>query len=98
MNKPPIRYYGGRGPRKENAMRRQLRRRPTEALTGLALAGAILGFLVEAGVGQPLAGGIAVAIAFVPGAISSIVDQVRRERLSKRRIPDRVEGGPAADR
>lgn len=51
--------------------------RPTETLTGLALAAAIYGFLTQASVSTVLAAIIAVAIAFVPAAISAIVDAIR---------------------
>lgn len=52
-------------------------RRPTETLTGLGLAAAIYGFLTQAGVSQPVAALVAIGIAFVPAAISEVVDRVR---------------------
>lgn len=54
-----------------------IQKRPTETLTGLGLAAAIYGFLTQAGVRQELAAIIAVAIAFVPAAISEVVDEIR---------------------
>jgi hypothetical protein len=55
-------------------------KRPTETLTGLGLAASIYGFLTQAGVSQPVAAVVAVAIAFVPAAISEVVDAVRGAR------------------
>lgn len=57
-----------------------LTKRPTEAVTGLALAGAVYGFLTQDGVPQVVAAIIAVAIAFGPAAVSGIVDAVRGKR------------------
>ena len=53
-----------------------MRNRPTETLTGIGLAGAIYGFLTQASVSHPLAALVAVAIAFLPVAISNIVDRL----------------------
>lgn len=52
--------------------------RPTETVTGLALAVAIYGFLTQSGLDQGLAAAIAVAIAFVPAAVSEVVDAIRK--------------------
>ena len=54
--------------------------RPTETLTGIGLAAAVYGFLTQAGVSQPLAAIIAIVIAFVPVAISNVVDAIRGSR------------------
>lgn len=54
--------------------------RPTETVTGLGLAGAVYGFLTQADVAHPLAGLVAVAVAFLPAAVSAIVDAVRKPR------------------
>lgn len=58
-------------------MKNTIEKRPTEVVTGIALAGAIYGFLTQAGVGTGIAAVVAVCIAFVPGAISNVVDQIR---------------------
>lgn len=55
-----------------------LEKRPTETVTGLALAGTVYGFLTQAGVAQPVAAVIAVVIAFGPIAVSTVVDVVRK--------------------
>jgi hypothetical protein len=52
-------------------------RRPTETVSGLMLAGTVYGFLTQAGVPTAWAAVIAVAIAFVPGAVSATVDALR---------------------
>lgn len=54
-----------------------IERRPTEVLTGIALAGAIYGFLAERGVPNAVAAIVAVVIAFVPAMISGAVDRLR---------------------
>jgi hypothetical protein len=55
-----------------------LKRRPTETASGLGLAVLIYGWLIEQGVENVLAAIVAVAVAFVPGAISAGVDKVRQ--------------------
>ncbi|HET9198218.1 MAG TPA: hypothetical protein VFN92_08210 [Solirubrobacterales bacterium] len=62
-----------------NALAEFIQKRPTETLTGLGLAAAIYGFLTQAGVSQPVAAIIAVAIAFAPAAVSEVVDAIRRD-------------------
>lgn len=61
-----------------NILSTAIEKRPTETLTGLALAGAIFGFLTQAGVSQAVAAFTAIVIAFVPAAISETVDEIRR--------------------
>lgn len=51
--------------------------RPTEAVTGIGGATLVYGFLTQAGVSPVVAAIVAVAIAFVPAAVSEIVDVVR---------------------
>lgn len=58
-------------------MRNKIAERPTEVVTGLAIAAAIYGFLTQSGVSQALAAIIAVVIAFVPAAVSEVVDKLR---------------------
>jgi|GEM_PF-3978097 len=53
-----------------------LEKRPTEAVTGLALAALIFDFLVQRGVPEIWAAIIAVVIAFVPAGISEVVDRI----------------------
>jgi hypothetical protein len=55
-----------------------IEKRPTETVTGLALAASIFGFLTQAGVSQAVAAIVAVALAFVPAALSAVVDALRR--------------------
>ena len=54
--------------------------RPTETVTGLALAVAVYGFLTQADVATALAAVIAVVIAFVPAAVSEVVDKIRENQ------------------
>jgi putative flippase GtrA len=54
-----------------------VKKRPAEVTAGLVIAAAVFGFLSEAGVSEPIAAVIAIAIAFVPGAVSYVVDAVR---------------------
>lgn len=61
-----------------NILAAAIEKRPTETLTGLGLAAAIYGFLTQAGVSQGLAAIVAVVIAFVPAAVSEVVDAIRR--------------------
>jgi hypothetical protein len=53
-------------------------KRPTEAITGLGLAGLIYGWLTDHGVDPVLAAIVAVVIAFVPTGISEGVDAARQ--------------------
>lgn len=62
----------------ESGLLALLQRRPTETVTGLALAASVYGFLTQAGVATAAAALIAVAIAFLPALVTSIVDAVRR--------------------
>lgn len=55
-------------------------KRPTETVTGIALAAAVYGFLTQAAVANPLAAVIAVVIAFAPVVVSNAVDAIRRSR------------------
>jgi len=54
-----------------------IEKRPAEAITGLALAGSVYGFLSERGVSQPVAAVIGIAIGFLPAVVSETVDRVR---------------------
>lgn len=58
-------------------MRRHVKRRPTEAVTGLGLAASVYGFLTQAGVPQAVAAVLGVLVAFAPAAVSEVVDAVR---------------------
>lgn len=58
----------------------KLAERPTETIAGLALAAAIYGFLTQAGVPNGIAAVIAVALAFVPAAVTGVVDQIRASK------------------
>lgn len=60
-----------------NRISTALQHRPTEVVTGFALAAAVAGFLVERGVSEPLAAVVAIVIALVPAAISEVVDKIR---------------------
>ena len=51
--------------------------RPTEALSGIALAGTVYGFLTQAGVPEPVAAIVAVVLALAPAAVSSVVDEIK---------------------
>jgi hypothetical protein len=55
----------------------QVTDRPTETVTGLALAVAVYGFLTQADLAHPASALIALAVAFVPTTISNIVDRIR---------------------
>jgi hypothetical protein len=57
-----------------------VRRRPTEVVSGLALAGTLYAFLAGNGVPQLVAVSAAAVVAFGPGALSRFVDAVRRPR------------------
>jgi hypothetical protein len=61
-------------------MKNAVANRPTETLTGVALAASIYGFLTQSGVPHVVAAIIAVAIAFVPAAVSTVVDEIRAPR------------------
>lgn len=58
-------------------MKEAVAARPTEALTGLALAGSIFGFLTQAGVSDPVSAIVAVVVAFLPAAVSSVIDEIK---------------------
>jgi len=58
-----------------------LAERPTEVVSGLAIAGAVYGFLTQSGVRPEVAGLIAVALAFGPLVISNTVDRIRGPRV-----------------
>ncbi|HET7588582.1 MAG TPA: hypothetical protein VFK14_00130 [Solirubrobacterales bacterium] len=61
-----------------NLIQAAVQKRPTETVTGIALAGSIYGLLTKAGLDPAIAAVIAVAIAFAPAAVSEVVDAVRR--------------------
>lgn len=61
-------------------MKEAIANRPTETLTGVVLAGTIFGFLAQSGVPNVVAAIIAVAIAFAPAAVSTVVDEIRSPR------------------
>lgn len=52
-------------------------KRPTETVTGMALAATVFGFLTQAGVSTAIAAIIAVALAFAPTAVSEAIDVSR---------------------
>lgn len=56
-------------------------RRPTEYASALALLTALYGFLTQAGISHPVAALIALAVAFLPFAVSAIVDAMRLTHL-----------------
>jgi hypothetical protein len=58
----------------------KVKARPTETVAGLGLAAAVYGFLTQADLANPVAGVIAVVVAFAPALISQVVDQVRAKR------------------
>lgn len=51
--------------------------RPTETVTGLGVAPLVFAFLIQAGVPPVVSAIIAVAVAFVPAAITQIVVAIR---------------------
>jgi hypothetical protein len=51
--------------------------RPTETITGIGGAGVVYGFLTQAGVSSVVSALVGVAIAFVPAAVSAVVDEIR---------------------
>jgi hypothetical protein len=51
--------------------------RPTETLTGIALATAVYGFLTQAGVPEPIAAAVGIVIAFGPAGVSTVVDEIK---------------------
>lgn len=57
-------------------MKKAIANRPTETVTGLALAGTIYGFLSSNGVPEPIAAGVAAVAGFGPAVVSSFVDAV----------------------
>lgn len=54
-----------------------LRRRPTETIAGAALFATLYGYLTDAGLSHELAAVLALLVAFVPGAVSYVVDALR---------------------
>lgn len=56
----------------------KIHERPTETVTGLALAAALYGFLTQAAVETVPAALIAVAVAFAPTLFSDVVDVIRK--------------------
>ncbi len=54
------------------------KKRPTELASGLALAGAVYGFLANAGVPNAIAAGAGALAGFGPLAVSRTVDAIRR--------------------
>lgn len=58
-------------------MKKKIANRPTETLTGLALAGSVSGFLIDGGVPAPIAAGVGIVVAFLPAAVSSVVDEIK---------------------
>ncbi len=54
-----------------------LTNRPTETVTGIALAGTVYGFLTQVGLDPVLAAVIAIVVAFGPAAVSATVDSIR---------------------
>lgn len=61
-------------------MKNLAQKRPTEVVSGLALAGAVYGFLASNGVPPAVAAIIAIILAFGPLAVSNTVDAIRRPR------------------
>lgn len=57
-------------------MKKLLEKRPTETLSGLALAGTIYGFLTQYGVSGSISAGIAAVCGFGPAVVSNFVDAV----------------------
>jgi len=55
-------------------MKKLVEKRPTETVTGLALAGTIYGFLTQSGVPEPIAAGAAAVCGFGPAVVSGFVD------------------------
>ena len=58
-------------------MKEAVASRPTEALSGIALAGTVYGFLTQAGVPDAVAAIVAVVVAFAPAAVSAVVDEIK---------------------
>ena len=54
--------------------------RPTEIVSGLALAAAIYGFLTQAGVRAEVAALLGLALGVVPFIVSNTVDRIRSPR------------------
>lgn len=59
-------------------MKKTVQNRPAEVVSGLAIAGAVFGFLTQAGVPTMLAALVAVGLGFGPLAVSNTVDVLRR--------------------
>jgi hypothetical protein len=58
-------------------LKEKIAARPTEAVTGAALAGTVFGLLTQEGVPTIAAAIIAVVIAFGPAAVSETVDGIK---------------------
>lgn len=58
-------------------MKRTVSRRPTETVTGIALATAVYGFLTQADVDHTAAAMVALVLSFGPTLISELVDAFR---------------------
>jgi hypothetical protein len=59
-------------------MKKLAEKRPTEIVSGLAIAGAVYGFLAEGGVPNPVAAGVGAVLGFGPLVVSRTVDALRR--------------------
>jgi hypothetical protein len=55
-------------------MKKAIERRPTEALSGIALGTAVYGFLTQYGVPTGIAAGAGAVVAFGPAVVSGFVD------------------------
>ena len=55
-------------------MNELVKRRPTETLSGLALAAAVYGFLTQADVATATAALLGVVVAFGPALVTAVVD------------------------
>lgn len=58
-------------------MKRLARKRPTEIVSGLLIAGSLAGFLISYGVTTVVAGGIGAVVGCGPLAVSRFVDALR---------------------
>ena len=56
----------------------KLKKRPAEAVSGIALAYLVFEFLAEHGVSDPLSALVGVAVGFLPATVSEIVDLIRK--------------------
>lgn len=57
-------------------MKKLIEKRPTETVTGLALAGAIYGFLAQGGVPPAIAAGVGAVCGFGPAVVSGFIDAI----------------------